>query len=337
MKAFEFDPKSFSKEEVFIGGIATYIYNTEALVPYVEGFNEAVLHHNPSSNINQFDELPVNVVYLIHQRCGDYKFTESIAYTILNQYYKKGNQKDNQKPLVCITFDNRNHGSRKVDDKKNTSWKAGNDTHALDMVSMIDGIIDDTKLIMTYLPSYLNLDYHLSDYAKNLRKTSIKFNNILSGYSLGGHTIIRFANKYPELVDVINPVVGCNDLSSLLINRLFNSDIGSPNFDKRWFYFDYKELSLSEDQKKNIYPEAFHNYLCKEDCDIFENFSFTKIKMFASFGEDDKLVPPCLSQVWTNLYVNTNPATEVFIQKGVGHDTTPEMVDKFTTWLVKNI
>ena len=117
---------------------------------------------------------------------------------------------------------------------------------------MIDGIIDDTKLIMTYLPSYLNLEYHLCDHAKVHHNTTIKFSNILSGYSLGGHTVIRFANKYPDLVDIINPVVGCNDLSSLLINRLFNSELDSPNFDKRWFYFDYNELMLTDDQKKYV-------------------------------------------------------------------------------------
>lgn len=334
MKAFEFDPNSFSKKEVFIGGIATYLYNSEALIPHVEKFNELVEHHDPSVNRNQFNELNVNVIYLIHQRSGDYKFTESIAYTILKQYYEKKEQKV---PLLCVTFDNRNHGTRKVDETKNASWKSGNDTHALDMVSMIDGIIDDTKLIMTYLPSYLNLEYYVSNFAKAHHNTNVKFTNILSGYSLGGHTVIRFANKYPELVDIVNPVVGCNDMSSLLINRLFNSEIDSPNFDKRWFYFDYNELMLTEEQQKSIYPEAFHNYLSKEDIEIFENFPFSKIKMFASFGAKDTLVPPYLSKVWMDLYVNTNPSTEVFIQEGIGHDTTPEMIDKFTTWLVGNL
>lgn len=333
MKAFQFDPATYSKKDIFIGGISTYLYNTEALIPYVEKFNESVKHHDNNVSRNQFNELPVNVVYLLHQRCGDYKFTESIAYTILKQYYEKKEQKV---PLICVTFDNRNHGARKVDDLKNSSWKSGNDTHALDMISMIDGIIDDTKLIMTYLPSYLNLEYHLCDQAKVHHNTTIKFSNILSGYSLGGHTVIRFANKYPDLVDIINPVVGCNDLSSLLINRLFNSELDSPNFDKRWFYFDYNELMLTDDQKKSIYPEAFHNYICQEDGEIFDNFPFSKIKMFASFGEKDTLVPPRLSKVWVDFYTNTNSSTGVFIQEDVGHDVTPEMVDKFTTWLVEH-
>ena len=58
--------------------------------------------------------------------------------------------------------------------------------------------------------------------------------------------------------------------------------------------------------------------------------------MFASFGEKDTLVPPRLSKVWVDFYNNTNSTTGVFIQEDVGHDVTPEMVDKFTSWLVEH-
>ncbi|EAZ63741.1 hypothetical protein PICST_51371 [Scheffersomyces stipitis CBS 6054] len=325
MKLFEFDPSSYSKQTFLIGGINTYVYNSAGLAEYVQSFN---------TQVNVL-EIPINVIYLVHQRGGDYKYTESLAYTILKQYYGKKGKVD--VPVICVTFDNRNHGERTVSEKNNSSWNSGNDTHGVDMISSIDGNIADLKLIMEYLPSYLNLAYYVSPLLKKEYLTEIKFRNVLSGYSLGGHTVIRFASRYPHLVDAINPVVGCPDMTSLLINRLFKRRPDSPEFSKKYFYFNYQELGLSDEQKEKYYPEAFHRYVSKQDQAIFENFPMSKIKMFAAYGAEDKLVPTGLSTVWADLYGNTNGNTEVFVQEGVGHDTTPEMVDKFTTWLAQKL
>ncbi|KAK6461954.1 hypothetical protein DFJ63DRAFT_206859 [Scheffersomyces coipomensis] len=321
----EYNPDTFSKSQYFIAGITTYVYNGSVLEDYVKKFNTE--HHK---------EIPINVLYLIHQREGSYKSTESFAYNILKQFYEK-KQGDVKVPLICVTFDNRNHGEKLIDKLKNLDWKRGNETHAIDMVSGIDGNVADLKLLIDYLPGYLNLDYYLSDKVKQEVQPEFKFKNSISGYSLGGHTVIRFASKYPDLVEILNPVVGCSDLSSLLINRLKSNRIESEAYDKKYFYFNYPELDLTEDQKKHQYPEYFHNYLSKQDQAIFENFAMHKIKLFASFGAKDTLVPPKLTTVWTELYENTNNDSQVFIQEDAGHEATPEMFDKFTTWLVKHI
>ncbi|KAK6457507.1 Alpha/Beta hydrolase protein [Scheffersomyces xylosifermentans] len=325
MKLFEFDPESFSKEKFVVGGINTYVYNSSVLQDYVSSFN----------NKTKVNEIPIYVHYLVHHRQGDYTYTEATAYNVLKQFYAKKEKVDI--PLICVTFDNRNHGERLVDTKSNSSWKSGNDTHAVDMISSIEGNIADLKLIMEFLPSYLNLDYYVSEDLKKEYITDIRFRNILSGYSLGGHTIIRFANRYPDLVEIINPVVGCNDMSSLLINRLNKRKEDSNDFYKKYFYFHYKELEFDDDQKKKYYPESFHKLVSRQDQEIFENFPMTKIKMFAAYGADDQLVPTSLSRVWAELYDNTNEDTEIFIQEGVGHDCTPEMIERFTTWLAKQI
>lgn len=328
MKLFDFDPTSFSKREIFVSGIPTYLYNSDVLVPYIEDFNKKLV----SGERVSFETIPVNVHYLVHQRQGDYRHTEAIAYTVLKQYYEKTTLKV---PLICVTFDNRNHGMRNIDKERNAAWSSGNATHAMDMVSLIDGMVEDIKLVMDYLPAHLNLEYHLSDEAKANHDTKIRFQNILSGYSMGGHTIIRFANKYPEDVKILNPVIACPDMSSLLINRLMNFGLDSPNINKSWFYYDYNELALTEDQRRHNYPEAFHNYLRKIDKSIFEDFLFSKINLFACFGEDDNEVPPCLSKLWIQIYQNTNPNAEVFTQSGIGHDVSLEMVDKFTSYIVR--
>lgn len=323
MKDFEFDPESFSHKEVFIGGINTFVYNADAIAPYIEKLNKSLPEKGTA--------IPINVLYLVHYRGGDYKFTESTAYTILKQYYEK---KPDAVPLVCVTFDNRNHGTRVVDKKYNSSWKLGNLTHGVDMVSQIHGNVADLKLVIDYLSSYLNVEALLAPHAKEL-DISIGFRNLLSGYSVGGHTIIRFANEYPDLVDAINPNVGCSDLTDLLLTRLFKIKPGEPDFEKKRFYATYDELPLTPEQRKDNYPEAFHKKLAAEDTKIFEDFPF-KIKAYATFGAEDRLVPPSLSRLWIDLYKNNNLATEEFTQEGVGHDITIEMLDGFSTWLVKH-
>ncbi|KAI5960866.1 hypothetical protein CANMA_003952 [Candida margitis] len=319
------------------GGIRTYVYNSDSLSAYVKSFN------NATTNI---DEIPVNVVYLIHPRLGNYKFTESIAYNVLHQYYAKKQTTTSSStatpPLICVTFDLRNHGEREVDSLNNYGWNElpdrKNDTHAVDMVSSIMGNVADIKLIIDFLPSYLNLDALLSNRFKQTHQHyNIQYNNILSGYSLGGHTVFRFANEYPDLVTAINPVVGSIDLSSLLVNRLKQNPVDGDNYDKKWFFYNYAELGLTAKQQDTQYPETFHKLLSKQDEDIFENFPMGKIAMFASFGKEDTLVPPRLSLVWCDTYLNTNDKSEVFVQDGVGHEVTKEMIDSFTTWLAKLI
>ncbi|CAK9438741.1 uncharacterized protein LODBEIA_P29650 [Lodderomyces beijingensis] len=327
MKLFEHDQTKFSKNEYFIGGIKTYVYNTDALPAYIES------HHLSETNV---DEMAINVLYLLHQRGGDFKYTEAIAYNILAQYYAK-KPESNDVPLLCVTFDLRNHGERLLDEAKNLDWRKGNPTHALDMISGIMGNVADLKLIMDFLPSYLNLEGLLSrEFRQKNQHWHFKYRNILSGYSLGAHTVFRFVNEHPEHIVAINPVVGCIDLSSLLINRLKQNAIDSTDYDKKWFYYTYDELDLNSEEKEQ-YPEHLHNYLKAEDESIFENFPMQDVKIFASFGAVDKLVPAKLSSVWCDTYLNTNDSAEIFTQEDTGHDVTPEMIDNFTTWLVKNI
>jgi pimeloyl-ACP methyl ester carboxylesterase len=331
MNKLEYKGEPISKQEFVIGGITVYVYNADKLEAYIDLINS--IYHTASHLHKQLTDVPINTVYLIHGRGQDYTYTEQLAYNILSQYYEK---KDSpQVPMICITFDNRNHGQRLVGQLQNSSWNSGNETHALDMVSAIDGVIDDIKLIMQYLPSYLNLEYFLDPKLVQELGTEIKYVNILSGVSFGGHTVIRFASKYPQLVDAINPIVGCSDLTSLLVNRLVKTPIDSTDYDKKLFYFNYDELPISREQQKVNYPPTFHQYLSSDDQNIWENFPMRLVKMFAAFGGKDVLVPPKLSKFWVESYESTNSATELFTQEDAGHECTSDMIDRLTTWLAK--
>lgn len=326
-----YNANEFSQKTYQIAGLTTHVYNSDKLASYIQHANDQL--KKPGDQRKHFPSIPVHVLYLVHHRGGDYHDTEMLAYNLLHRYY--ANKTDVEIPLVCVTFDNRNHGERLISKQRNLLWTLGNDTHALDMISDIDGNVEDLKLIMNHLPLYLNLEYYVDRNVKEEMGINIKYVNGIAGVSLGGHTVVRFALKYPDLVDILMPFVGLVDLSSLLIHRLLKTPVTDPAYDKRMFYYNYSELPLNDDQRRVQYPEFFHKYLAQRDQQIFEQFPMSKIKMFAAFGADDTLVPAKLSTIWCEQYINTNDSSEFFVQPNTGHETTAEMIEKAGQWLAR--
>lgn len=317
MLKLDTDSLKFSKEEYVIGGVSTYVYNANILEDYVKNFKPDERHHL---------DININVLILIHHREGDYTYTEAIGKVILDEFAKL-----NSAPLIAVTFDGRNHGARTVDKFRNSSWDEGNDAHGADMISCIRGNDYDVKLCIDFLPSYLNLEKYINATCKE-HEVKIRYNHILSGYSVGGHSVIRIANRYPELISIINPNVGCSDLSSLLVNRL----LGTANYNHKYCYYNYDELGLTDEQKLK-YPESLHRLVSAEDASILNDFPFEKIKMFATFYKDDPLVPSKISELWINMYLNSNSDSAAYYEDGVVHDITPTMIIQFATWLAKQI
>lgn len=298
---------TYKPQTVNIAGLNVNIFNTEKLPDYISKAKKA-----PHA-----EEVRIHVLYLLHQRTGSSEYTNAIATHILEHLSEKSDI-----PVVAVTFDLRNHGSRTVDAHKNNTWAKGNESHALDMVSSLHGNVADLKTIMDFVPSYLDLEPLVAN-----DDLPIKYVNAVSGYSLGAHTTIRFAAKHPELVSVINTNVGCSDVTSLLVNRLRET----AEFDKKWFFYEYNELQLSEQQKKRL-PEALFKLLAAEDQYIFENFPFSQINLFASFYSDDPLVPAKISTSWVDIYRNVNPNSDVYFEDGRVHNITPAMLEKFSSY-----
>lgn len=47
--------------------------------------------------------------------------------------------------LIALAYDQRNHGTRRVDDKANKSWRDGNAMHAVDMFGGVQGMVGDQR------------------------------------------------------------------------------------------------------------------------------------------------------------------------------------------------
>lgn len=66
-----------------------------------------------------------------------------------NEKNKSSSSKSSQeRGLIALAFDQRNHGTRLVSEKGNESWGKGNETHAQDMFSVLAGAVGDQGVLM---------------------------------------------------------------------------------------------------------------------------------------------------------------------------------------------
>ena len=91
------------------------------------------------------DELPaqatdVACLWLLHPRLNSKEGMEPIASSAIsdwNNRRKEGQVEAGQqnKGLIAVSLDQRNHGTREVDKLANEAWRSGNPRHAQDMFS----------------------------------------------------------------------------------------------------------------------------------------------------------------------------------------------------------
>lgn len=53
-----------------------------------------------------------------------------------------------ERGLIAVAYDQRNHGTRLVDETTNGAWREGNPNHAVDMWGMINGMVVDQGLLL---------------------------------------------------------------------------------------------------------------------------------------------------------------------------------------------
>ena len=113
-------PPPVSKKSYCVAGLLTTVYGLDELAKDIEG---------------------VTCLWLLHPRLQDQSCMEPIACSTVNAWntHVAATKKDKgtaMQGLIAVSFDQRNHGSRKVDDLANQDWRSGNERHAQDMFSI---------------------------------------------------------------------------------------------------------------------------------------------------------------------------------------------------------
>jgi alpha-beta hydrolase superfamily lysophospholipase len=272
----------------------------------------------PNPFVEDVEPGHLKLLFLLHGREQSVaSVTELLARKVLEEYYKA----DQEIPLIVFCWDHRNHGSRLVEPQRNLTWAEGNDNHGLDMLSIISAAVEELKLIVDYLPAALPL------FAR------FKVQKVVSGVSMGGHATIRSVAKYPELWDGAIPIVGCFDLSSLMLNRL--SNFGEANL----FTWSYDDIRKQIDDK--YYTEYLFQITARDDRKVLENYGTTGVKTLALFGENDPLVIPKYSssflQKMGTQFRNRDQidfnSTFQAINYPATHEVTDSMVIDMAKWL----
>ena len=108
---------SISKHQFIISGILTTVFGVDELSPGAQ----------------------VVCLWLHHGRLGTQESMQPLACQIINVWNarsKSALSAHSPKGLIAVTFDQRNHGSRMIDNRANKDWRAGDKTHAQDMFSI---------------------------------------------------------------------------------------------------------------------------------------------------------------------------------------------------------
>ena len=111
-------PPAVSEETFSIAGILTTVYGLQEL------------HSNTKD---------VACLWLLHPRLQSQACMKPVAASAIHHWDQRLQQLKSGKPavgLIAVSFDQRNHGSREVDELANQAWNAGNQRHAQDMFSI---------------------------------------------------------------------------------------------------------------------------------------------------------------------------------------------------------
>lgn len=123
---FPTPPPPVSRQTFVIGGILCTVYGLEEL----------------ETLKSQLHAKSVACLWLLHPRLQKQACMAPVADTIIGDWNKKieagntGYTKTKPPGLIAVAFDQRNHGTRLIDNVVNETWRKGNERHAQDMFSM---------------------------------------------------------------------------------------------------------------------------------------------------------------------------------------------------------
>lgn len=293
----------------------------------VNGIEELRKAVGPNSTLNE-----IGVVFILHGRGGTQADMKNLSDTILSSSVA-----GKTIPLVTVTYDLRNHGSRLVNMTQNYAWLQKsvsaskdaiiNSNHASDLYSMQLGNAFDALLLMELLPTYLRNLLAVSPEAKD-----VTFKWGIVGRSLGGHsTLLAILNDLNHRIDMAIPIISCGDFQSLMNHR-------------------YSKLPKALQEKHpfpTLFPASLSSVISQYDpvnrVSQFiskENSKSPKLpSILHLYGGRDNLVPKNTSAIYLErmqkLYQDNQSPDKmaIWVDENVGHDLSDPMVGRVTDWI----
>jgi hypothetical protein len=157
----------------------------------------------------------ITCLWLHHPRTRRRQDMAHFARRIVTAYNSSPAHYGSGRGLIALAFDQRNHGSRTVDDRANAAWREGNGRHAQDMFGVVAGTVADQGLLIDALGGYLFVD------EEEGKRREIDRHLVL-GVSLGGHSVWQtmFGD---ERVRAGIVVIGCPDFECGFSYSPFNT------------------------------------------------------------------------------------------------------------------
>mmetsp|Transcript_7798 Transcript_7798/g.9384 ORF Transcript_7798/g.9384 Transcript_7798/m.9384 type:complete len:289 (-) Transcript_7798:798-1664(-) len=273
----------------------------------VGGVSCTLFHKNPNWKIGDTTiKEAIPFVYCLHGRLGKQEDIASIAKETANLGF------------IAVTFDNPNHGLRKIDGAQNNSWVKGNQTHSVDMYAQILQTISEVSLMIDFLP----------------HKIGVMCSSVgVLGISQGGHaTLIALANE--PRIDVCVSFISSGDYK-------LNMEVRYENLVER---AKRKGLPLP-DPFESLVPKQFLEKTVRRYDPIHNTKSLCKgfRPLLIVNGGEDKLVPiECnikLMKEIEPLYESAGAIMNLkhVILEGVKHETPKQMVDLGLQWLKEHL
>ncbi|QRV81961.1 hypothetical protein RhiJN_09976 [Ceratobasidium sp. AG-Ba] len=282
-----------------IGGIGIHVVGLEELG------NRQKQHTEP---------VPIGVLFLLHGRLGNAKekYLGRIANMVLAET-EIHPPEERMRELLVVILDQRNHGDRVVDPKRNLGWSddrrakttadgkldiqsLDNLSHLHDMYSLYTGTVNDVSFLVAHLQPLL-FPYDEQKIDKWM----------VMGISLGGHAAWHIGAHDPR-ISLLIPVVGSPSYLTLLNNRA--AGLGLP------LESPYLPNSLKKEIERAT-PKV-------------EDFRGKDVLVLS--GAEDKLV--AFKESGSEKFVQqlqeagVCQALQVWVQPGIGHACTDEMMER---------
>ncbi|KAH8981585.1 Alpha/Beta hydrolase protein [Lactarius hatsudake] len=266
-----------------------------------ETLNVAGLSTNVYTRANLRDKRssePVVVLFFLHGRTQSADYLDPTARDAFSwAAEKEATSREAPRDFIVVTFDQRNHGKRMVDQRGNLAWSQNanqhNERHAVDMYSTLIGAVKDVSFLIDVLPSYV---------FPHDERTIGEW--VLAGFSLGGHATWLALRNEPRIRIGI-PICGCVDYLALMEQRA--EKLGIP-------------------RTAPYFPESLRALVGVYDPVAPPPGAFAGKRILVLSGADDPLVPWSVSRAFVEaLDVGPRGKKEVVVQPGAKHEYTDEM------------